>query len=197
MAEELVVYTNPMSRGRIAHWMLEEVGAPYRTEVLELRHLDEVAGLSRHQPHGQGAGDPSRAKRSSPRVPRSAPIWPTPFRPPASPALAERGAIYRWLFFAAGRWRPLPWAKMTGFVPTAEQERVAGFGSYRAVMDTQETARPGGRLYRGDRFTAADVYLGSQIGWGHALRHARGAPRLRRLLGQDQRSRRLPRVNPD
>ena len=34
MAEELVFYSNPMSRGRIARWMLEEVGAPYRTEWL-------------------------------------------------------------------------------------------------------------------------------------------------------------------
>ena len=35
MADELVLYTNPMSRGRIARWMLEEVGQPYKTEVLD------------------------------------------------------------------------------------------------------------------------------------------------------------------
>ena len=35
MADELVLYTNPRSRGRIARWMLEEVGQPYRTEVLD------------------------------------------------------------------------------------------------------------------------------------------------------------------
>lgn len=35
MTDELVFYTNPMSRGRIARWMLEELGRPYRTEVLE------------------------------------------------------------------------------------------------------------------------------------------------------------------
>ena len=35
MADEIVLYTNPMSRGRIVRWMLEEVGQPYRTEVLE------------------------------------------------------------------------------------------------------------------------------------------------------------------
>ena len=35
MADELILYTNPMSRGRIARWMLEEVGQPYRTEVLD------------------------------------------------------------------------------------------------------------------------------------------------------------------
>ena len=31
---ELILYTNPMSRGRIARWMLEEVGVPYRTEIV-------------------------------------------------------------------------------------------------------------------------------------------------------------------
>ena len=35
MSDELVFYTNPMSRGRIARWMLEEVGQPYRTELLD------------------------------------------------------------------------------------------------------------------------------------------------------------------
>lgn len=35
MTAELVFYTNPMSRGRTARWMLEEVGAPYRAEILE------------------------------------------------------------------------------------------------------------------------------------------------------------------
>ena len=35
MADELILYTNPMSRGRIARWMLEEVGQPYKTEVLD------------------------------------------------------------------------------------------------------------------------------------------------------------------
>ena len=35
MSEELVFYTNPMSRGRMVRWMLEELGQPYRTEIIE------------------------------------------------------------------------------------------------------------------------------------------------------------------
>ena len=35
VTDEIVLYTNPMSRGRIARWMLEEVGVPYRTKVLD------------------------------------------------------------------------------------------------------------------------------------------------------------------
>src|SRR3546814_16928888 len=34
MAAELIFYTNPMSRGQIARWMLEEVGAPSETRLL-------------------------------------------------------------------------------------------------------------------------------------------------------------------
>ena len=32
---DLVFYTNPMSRGRIVHWMLQEIGQPYATVWLE------------------------------------------------------------------------------------------------------------------------------------------------------------------
>ena len=31
----LTLYTNPMSRGRIARWMLEEVGEPYEARILD------------------------------------------------------------------------------------------------------------------------------------------------------------------
>ena len=31
----LTFYTNPQNRGRISHWMLEEIGQPYETRVLE------------------------------------------------------------------------------------------------------------------------------------------------------------------
>src|SRR6476646_9222281 len=32
---DLIFYTNPMSRGQTARWMLEEVGQPYETEILD------------------------------------------------------------------------------------------------------------------------------------------------------------------
>jgi glutathione S-transferase len=35
MAAQLTFYTHPMSRGRIVRWMLEKIGQPYRTELLD------------------------------------------------------------------------------------------------------------------------------------------------------------------
>lgn len=35
MPETLTLYTNPMSRGRVARWMLEEIGEPYETVLLD------------------------------------------------------------------------------------------------------------------------------------------------------------------
>ena len=54
---DLNFYTNPMSRGRIARWMLEEVGAAYETEVLDYADDDEGRALSVGQPDGEGSRD--------------------------------------------------------------------------------------------------------------------------------------------
>lgn len=35
MTDDLIFYTNPMSRGRIARWMLEEVGTPYAVRLVD------------------------------------------------------------------------------------------------------------------------------------------------------------------
>ena len=37
MSDEIVFYHNPMSRARMVHWMLEEAGAPYRIEFVDLQ----------------------------------------------------------------------------------------------------------------------------------------------------------------
>ena len=57
MHEKLVFYTNPMSRGQIARWMLEETGADYEQVIIEYGDQNEVGGLHHNQSHGQGARD--------------------------------------------------------------------------------------------------------------------------------------------
>src|SRR3546814_12145516 len=53
MAEELIFYTNPMSRGQIARWMLEEVGAPYETRLLDYGTTMKAAAYLAINPMGK------------------------------------------------------------------------------------------------------------------------------------------------
>ena len=83
-----------------------------------------------------------------------------------APPLSDRGDYYRWLFFAAGPIEAAVTAKSLGFEPKPEQRRMAGFGCLADVTDALETAVTGRDYIAGGKFSAADVYVGSQIGWG-------------------------------
>ena len=166
MAEDLVFYTNPWSRGGIVHWMLEEVGAPYRTEVLEYGTTMKAPDYLAINPMGKVPA----IKHGDVVVTEAAAIcaYLADVFPDAglAPPLAERGAYYRWLFFAAGPVEAAVTNESLGIKLTPEQEMQTGYGSLQAVIDTLAKAVTGRRYIAGDSFTAADVYVGAQIGWG-------------------------------
>jgi glutathione S-transferase len=70
------------------------------------------------------------------------------------------------MFFAAGPIEAAVTNKTMGFEIKPEAERMAGYGSMNAVLNAMETAITPGPYILGDQFSAADVYFGSQIGWG-------------------------------
>jgi glutathione S-transferase len=77
-----------------------------------------------------------------------------------------RGPYHRWMFFAAGPVEAAVTNKAMGFVLPEGREAMAGYGRFGDVMDTLEAAVSRGDYLVGEGFTAADVYVGSQIGWG-------------------------------
>lgn len=166
MSKELVFYTNPMSRGRIVRWMLEEVGQPYRTEILDYATTLKAPAYLAINPMGKVPA----IKHGDTVVTEGAAIcaYLADAFPEAglAPPLADRGDYYRWLFFAAGPVEAAVTAKSLGFEPKPEQQRMAGFGSLAHVVDTLEKAVAGRDYVAGGKFSAADVYVGSQIGWG-------------------------------
>ena len=142
MSDELVFYTNPMSRGRIVRWMLEEVGQPYRTELLDYATTMKAPEYLAINPMGKVPalrhGDTVVTEAR-----RSAPIWPTRFPRPAwrrRPVDRLRGPYYRWLFFAAGPLEAAWTNQALGFAVPPERERMAGYGSFAAVIDVLEGA---------------------------------------------------------
>jgi glutathione S-transferase len=168
MSDEIVFYTNPMSRGRIARWMLEEIGQPYRTEVLDFASSLKAPAYLAINPMGKVPalrhGD-TVVTETAAICAYLADAFPQAGLAPA-PGDRARGSYYRWLFFGAGPMEAALTNKALGFVTPEGRERMAGWGTYGAVMDAIEAALTSSRFLVADRFSAADVYVGSQIGFG-------------------------------
>jgi glutathione S-transferase len=166
MADDLIFYTNPMSRGQIARWMLEEVGAPYETRILDYGTTMKDADYLAVNPMGKVPAIVHDGKI----VTECAAIcaYLADAFPDASlaPDVADRADYYRWLFFTSGPVEQAITAKHFGVEPDEDQQRMAGFGSLPAALDALEIAVTDKAFVAGERFSAADVYVGSQIDWG-------------------------------
>jgi glutathione S-transferase len=167
MADELVFYTNPMSRGRTVRWMLEELDKPYRTEImgydtmkspayLAINPMGKVPALT----HGETVVTELAAICAY-----LADAFPDAGLAPA-PGDPARGPYYRWLFYASGPVEAAVTNKALNFELPPGRERMAGYGCFGDVMDVLEQAVSGGDYVAGGRFSAADLVLGHQIGFG-------------------------------
>lgn len=176
MSHDLVLYTNPMSRGRIARWMLEEVGADYRTEVLQYGPEMKSESFLAVNPMGKVPTIQHRGVVVTEAAAICAYLADAFPEAGLAPPAAERGAYYRWMFFVAGPLEAATINRALGFEVPANRESMAGYGTYAAVMDALETALTGTDYIAGARFTAADVYLGSHIGWGMEMGSIESCP---------------------
>jgi glutathione S-transferase len=168
MADELVLYTNPQSRGRVARWMLEEAGQPYKTELLDYASTLKAPAYLAINPMGKVPalrhGDIVVTENAAICAYLADAFPQAKLAPPPGDRL--RGPYYRWMFFAAG---PVEYAvsnKALGFTVPPERERMMGYGTVAQALDTLEMAVSHTPYVAGDSFTAADVYVGSHIGFG-------------------------------
>ncbi len=167
MADELVLYTNPQSRGRIARWMLEEIGKPYRTEILDYGTTMKSPEYLVINPMGKVPAVTHGGRVVTECAAICAYLADAFPEADLKPTPEERADYYRWLFFASG---PLEAAIIDSRVfkvePDAEKQAMVGYGSYAAVIDALAGAFKANTYVAGDRFTAADVYVGAQVSWG-------------------------------
>ena len=166
MAEDLVFYTNPMSRGRIIRWMLEELGQPYRTVVLDYGTTMKAPEYLAVNPMGKVPAIQHGTTVVTEAAAICAYLADAFLQAGLAPPADARGDYYRWMFYAAGPVEAAVTNRSLGFVVPDGQDRMAGYGSFAAVMDTLEYAVGRSEYIAGDRFSAADVYFGAQIGWG-------------------------------
>jgi glutathione S-transferase len=168
MSDDLVLYTHPMSRGRIARWMLEEIGQPYRAEVIDYGPNMKAAAYCAINPMGKVPAlvhGGTVVTECAAICTYLADAFPAAGLAPA-PGSKARGPYYRWLFFGAGPIEAAATNKAMGFELPKERQAMAGYGSLDDVAAALESALTGRDYIAGDRFTAADVYVGSQLIWG-------------------------------
>lgn len=164
---DLTFYTNPMSRGQIARWMLEEVGVDYdqvivnygaemkADEYLAINPMGKVPAIK----HGDLI-----VTECSAICAYLADVFPDAKL--AAPSDAHKANYYRWLFFTAGPLESAVINNFLGYHPNEEQQRMAGYGNYDLTVNVVDALLSHQNYVCGDTFTAADVYLGSQIFWG-------------------------------
>ncbi|MCL6729466.1 glutathione S-transferase family protein [Sphingomonas hankyongi] len=162
---ELTFYTNPQSRGRIVRWMLEEVDEPYVTEIVTYDEMKSDRYLAVNP-----MGKVPAIKHRDHVVTESAAIcaYLADVFPDAQlgPRDDEKADYYRWLFYAAGPVEQAVTNHYAKFDPAPEQGRMFGYGSYDKVVDVLDELFSSRDYVCGNRFTAADVYVGSAILWG-------------------------------
>jgi glutathione S-transferase len=168
MADTLTFYTNPMSRGRIARWMLEEVGQPYETIILDFASGMKSADYLAINPMGKVPtithGDTVVTEAAAICAYLADAFPQAGLAPPSGSKL--RGPYYRWLFYAAGPVEAMGSNHAMGWAPPADKRGMFGYGSRDAVLETLEQAVSHADYLVGDKFSAADLYVGAQIGWG-------------------------------
>lgn len=176
----ITLYSNKMSRGRIVHWMLEELGEPYEVEwidfgprmktksYLEINPMGKVPALK----HGDAIITETPAILTY-----LADVFPEKNLIPPQGSVA-RAAFFRWLFFVAGPLEAATSAKFLGWeapemTPWGKPTQgFLGFGTLELALDTLENHLKKNQYICGDQFTAADVYIASHLGFGALMAKA-------------------------
>ncbi|MGW9231024.1 glutathione S-transferase family protein [Pseudorhizobium sp. NPDC055634] len=184
MPDELILYTNPMSRGRIARWMLEEVGVPYRRQIRTFGGTIKSPDYLRLNPMGKVPtlihGDKVITECAA-ICAYMADAFP---QAGLAPPQRERADYYRWLFFAAGPLEAAVSNRALGFKVPDEKQVMIGYGRYEDVIDTLDDALSNRTYIAGSSFTAADVYLGSHLMWGMQFGSIEKRPAFEAYVGR-------------
>lgn len=165
----LIFYTNPMSRGQIVRWMLEEAGVDYEQRLVQYGPDMKGDAYRAVNPMGKVPAIVHKDKVVTECAAICAYVADAFADAGLAPLPNERADFYRWMFFGAGPLEQAIINRSMGWQADPEKQAMLGYGSYDLVVDTLAHFLEGREYICGDRFTAADVYVGAQVDWGQAF----------------------------
>ena len=180
MNDRITFYHNPMSRGRMVHWMLEECGAPYEVKLIDFNKGEQkAAAFTAINPMGKL---PTIVHKGVTVTEVGAIIAYLADEFPQAglaPAIhdARRGAYLRWMFFGAGCIDSALIDKMFSR-PPPDRPMALGYGNFTDTMSAVTGAISPGPYLLGEKFSAADLYVGAQLGWGIMMKAVEPTPEI-------------------
>ena len=197
MTDQVVFYMSPMSRARTVHWMLEELGAPYRIELINLEKGEhKSAAFLKVNPMGKV---PAIVHRDAVVTETGAILTYLADAFPGAglaPSLADprRGPYLRWMFFAAAC---IDGALIDRILSRPEPERsgAVGYGKYEHVFDTLEKALTPGPYLLGEPFMTCDLFIAGQLGFGMMMKGVEPRPVFQAYVERSQARAAAKRTN--
>ncbi len=160
---DLKFYTNPMSRGQTVRWMLEEVGQPYDTEILDYGSTMKAEPYLSINPMGKVPAITHKGKVVTEVAAICCYLADAFPEAGLAPDPQDRADYYRWIFFTSGPVEAAFSNKAAGWDPAPERQAMFGYGNYELAINTLEKALAGKTYLASDRFTAADLFVGAMV----------------------------------
>ncbi|MEJ7776695.1 MAG: glutathione S-transferase family protein [Sphingomicrobium sp.] len=161
----LTFYTNPMSRGQTVRWMLEEVGEPYETQILDYGSTMKAEPYLSVNPMGKVPAIVHDGKVVTEVAAICCYLADAFPQAGLAPDPQDRADYYRWIFFTSGPVEAAFTNRSMSWEMPADKQAMLGYGNYELAMDTLEKAVGVGGFIAGSRFTAADLFVGAMIGF--------------------------------
>ena len=160
---DLKLYTNPMSRGQTVRWMLEEIGQPYDTEILDYASTMKAEPYLSINPMGKVPAITHKGKVVTEVAAICCYLADAFPEAGLAPDPQDRADYYRWIFFTSGPVEAAFSNKAAGWEPAPDRQAMFGYGNYDLAINTLEKALAGKTYIASDRFTAADLFVGAMV----------------------------------
>ena len=163
----LTLFHAPQSRsGRIV-WLLEEIGAPYDIEYVDIfRAMTGTGKPDPANPHPDGKVPALLHDGGLVTESAAVALYLTDLFPKANLGAPvgspERAAYLTWLAWTAGEMEPAYWARIKGETESDPLLKARYDAANARILGALEH----GPYLMGHRFTAVDVMVGSALAWG-------------------------------